>query len=374
MTIFTLYYTNQGGGYFNRLCRMMRACAEAGNSVHYMAPNPFPGLDNCSGITWHPAPLPGPPVFKALIALVLWPFLVLEITIRSRIDTLAVFGFPYAAICGIAAKLMGKPIITFVRSDWVAELELADRSLPTRTVGRMILQIGGWVSNTIVANSTSLGSHISKRLGGRRVLKILPNDIQGQDVPDRCVARAKLAKTCGYPEDRFVIGYNGTFKPRKQVWQVIDIFYHVRETQSVLVLVGDGADRERVVNRTKELDLQDRVYWLGWQPEVRELLAGMDLTILPSRFEGSPNAVLESIGVGTPVIGADVMGIADILPPEMLFPLDDIQMAATIVRNCTSARKFYSKLLRLTREVSEKFRFDWDSEIVNMIQNCSNYE
>ncbi len=371
MTIFTLYYRSHGGGYFQRLCRMMRACAEAGKNVHYMAPDPFPGMDNVSGITWHRAPLPGPSVFKALTALVLWPFLVLGITIRSRINTFAVFGFPYAAICGLAAKLTGKPIVTFVRSDWMAELELAGRSILTRTVGRIIFQIGGWVSNTIVANSTSLGSHISERLGGRRALKVLPNDIQGHDVPDRRVARAKLAKTCGYPEDRFVVGYSGTFKPRKQVWQVIEIFYHIRETPSVLVLVGDGADRERVVNRTRELDLQDRVHWLGWQTEVREFLAGMDLTILPSRFEGSPNAVLESMGVGTPVIGTDVMGISDILPPEMLYPLDDIQRAVELVRDCTSRGEFYSGLLKRTREVCEKFRFDWDSQVVDMIEKCS---
>jgi len=89
------------------------------------------------------------------------------------------------------------------------------------------------------------------------------------------------------------------------------------------------------------------------------------------RFEGSPNAVLESIGVGTPVIGTDVMGIADILPPEMLFPLDDIQMAAELVRNCTSRGELYSELLELTREVCEKFRFDWDSQVVDMIEKCS---
>jgi hypothetical protein len=74
------------------------------------------------------------------------------------------------------------------------------------------------------------------------------------------------------------------------------------------------------------------------------------------KYAAIPNAVLESIGVGPPVIGADVMGIADILLPEMLFPLDDIQRAAELVCNCTSrgevlfgASETYS---RSPREVS----------------------
>lgn len=83
---------------------------------------------------------------------------------------------------------------------------------------------------------------------------------------------------------------------------------------------------------------------------------------------------LESIGVGTPMMEIDITGIADILPPEMLFSLDDIQRAAQLVRNCTNRERFYSDLLRLTREVCEKFQFDWDSEIVDMIQNCTKHE
>ena len=369
MKIFTLYYKNEGGGFFRRLGRMMKACADAGNTVHYMAPQPFPGLDGYPEILWHRAPLPGPTFVKALTALVLWPFLVLVTSIRFRIDRFAVFGLPYAAVCGIASKVTGRPIVTFVRSDWVAELELAGRSRLTRAAGWLTLRLGGLASRTIVANSVSLGSRLGERLGKGRMVKVLPNDIEPGDTPDRGKARTVLANMCGFCEDRFVIGYVGTFKPRKQVWQVIDIFNILRDTPSVLVLVGDGADREQVLNRINELKLQDRVYWLGWQEDVRELLAGMDVTILPSRFEGSPNAVLESVSVGTPVIGSDVMGVVDLLPTEMLFPLDDIERAAEIIRECTARGQFYSVITRAAQQVREKFAFDWDAQIVKLVGN-----
>jgi glycosyltransferase involved in cell wall biosynthesis len=173
---------------------------------------------------------------------------------------------------------------------------------------------------------------------------------------------------CGFCKDRFVVGYVGTFKPRKQLWQVIDMFNTIRDTPSVLVLVGDGVDRDRVLNKTEELDLQDRVYWLGWQDEVTQLLAGMDLTILPSRFEGSPNAVLESIGVGTPVIAANVMGIADTLPPDMLFPLDDVEAASAMLRACVTDREYYSMLIKATKRCRQRFMFDWDAAIVRVIE------
>jgi glycosyltransferase involved in cell wall biosynthesis len=332
-----------------------------------MAPEPFPGLEGCAGVTWHRGLLPGPSIFKAFIALCGWPFLVLWIAIKCRVDRFAIFGFPYAAICGLASTLTGKPIVTFVRSDWIAELELAGRSIPTRFVARMILYMGSRVSRVIVANSASLGCSIVQRLGRRRAFKILPNDIETYAPMDRQMARAKLAKRCGYSEDRFVLGYVGTFKPRKQVWQVVDVLHCLRDTTTVLVLVGDGADRGVVMARVRELGLGDRVYWLGWQKEVREFVAGMDLTILPSRFEGNPNAVLESIEVGTPAVGADVMGISDILPEKMRFPLDDVQRAVDMVREGARRGRFYCHMVRLTQEIREKYAFDWDAQVVETI-------
>jgi glycosyltransferase involved in cell wall biosynthesis len=367
MRIFTLYYKNQGGGYFKRLCRMIKACAEKGHTVHYIAPKPFAELNNYHRIIWHHAPLPGPPMIKAVIGLVLWPLFIVVIAVRYRIDRFAVFGVPYAAVCGIAALVVRQPIVTFIRSHWIAELQLAGKSAPIITLARIIYYIGSRLSKTVVVNSASLASSVTQNVGRRKAVKILQNNIEEQDIPERYKARTMLANTCGFCEDRFIIGYVGTFKPRKQVWQVIDIFNDVRDTPSVLVLVGDGADRELVFKRMREFSLEDRIHWLGWQPEVGELIAGMDITILPSRFEGSPNAVLESISVGTPVIGAKVMGIEDILPAEMLFPLDNIYKAAKIIRECAINEAAYTAMTTAIENIRERFTFDWDQRIVKII-------
>jgi len=368
LTVFTLYYRNWGGGYFKRLCRMMKACAEAGHHIHYISPKPFEQLAGCPGVTWHKAPLPGPDIMKAAMALCIWPVMVWKLSMSYKVDRFAVFGFPYAAICGLAAAATGARLVTFVRSDWMAELELAGRSWFTRTVGKLVIGLGEKYSDRIVANSESLLNRIAERCRGQRTIGLLPNDIELSEVHERSVAKETLANRCGFPHDSFVVGYVGTFKPRKQVWQVIDVFSTIRDTPSVLVLVGDGADRDRVLNRIKELGLQSQVYWLGWQEEVAELLAGMDVTVLPSRFEGSPNAVLESIAVGTPVIAANVMGVTDTLPPEALFPPDDVETASLMLRTSVLDKTYYAKLVKAAEDCRQKFLFDWDAAIVKIIE------
>jgi starch synthase (maltosyl-transferring) len=50
----------------------------------------------------------------------------------------------------------------------------------------------------------------------------------------------------------------------------------------------------------------DRVHFLGPRDDVPALLAGADVLVLTSNSEGCPNAVLEALGVGTPIVATDV--------------------------------------------------------------------
>jgi glycosyltransferase involved in cell wall biosynthesis len=68
--------------------------------------------------------------------------------------------------------------------------------------------------------------------------------------------------------------------------------------------------------------LAQRVKWLGHRADVPALLKMADVLVLPSRWEGMPNAVLEAMAAGCAVIASDVDGVADInfpgwrVPPE----------------------------------------------------------
>ena len=56
-----------------------------------------------------------------------------------------------------------------------------------------------------------------------------------------------------------------------------------------------------------------RVHLTGWQNNVPGILAASDLVVLPSRWEGMPNAVLEAMASGRPVLAADVEGVRELL-------------------------------------------------------------
>lgn len=69
-------------------------------------------------------------------------------------------------------------------------------------------------------------------------------------------------------------------------------------------IVGDGPERESLASQSKELQIADRIVWLGElpQPQVVQLLDEAHMFLLPSRYEGMSNAGLEAMERGLPIL------------------------------------------------------------------------
>lgn len=90
-----------------------------------------------------------------------------------------------------------------------------------------------------------------------------------------------------------------------------------------LAIAGDGPERETLVERLSPSRFdafRDRIEFLGWREDTRELLAMSKFLVLPSRWEGMPNVVLQAMACGLPVVATRAEGIE-----EILGPLSDVQ-------------------------------------------------
>ena len=86
--------------------------------------------------------------------------------------------------------------------------------------------------------------------------------------------------------------------------------------RALLVLAGrhDGA-YESLALLASELKIDDSVRFIGPVSDVSGLLGAVDLGVFSSRSEGCPNAVLESMAAGLPVVGSDIAGIREVVGP-----------------------------------------------------------
>ena len=85
-----------------------------------------------------------------------------------------------------------------------------------------------------------------------------------------------------------------------------------------LTLLGEGEDHATLMAQSERLGLRDRITFAGFVREPWPHYAGADAFLLPSRWEGMPNAALEALAVGTPVIArAEAGGVGEIESPGL---------------------------------------------------------
>jgi glycosyltransferase involved in cell wall biosynthesis len=112
---------------------------------------------------------------------------------------------------------------------------------------------------------------------------------------------------------RRILLYVGRFVPLKNLPMLIDAFHEVRRVRddTVLVMAGEGALERQIREQVIRLGLADGVAFLGHQPQSRlpALYAASDVVVLSSKFDNSPNCVLEANACERPVVATRVGGV-----------------------------------------------------------------
>ena len=134
-------------------------------------------------------------------------------------------------------------------------------------------------------------------------------------VPDPEEARRALREEVGAGEGAFVVGFAGRLTAIKRPLDLVRTLHALREdgVDGLLVVVGDGPDREPVERLAAELGVADRCRLLGFRPDMRRLYPGFDALLLASANEGTPVVAIEALAAGLPVVATDVGGTASVV-------------------------------------------------------------
>lgn len=106
--------------------------------------------------------------------------------------------------------------------------------------------------------------------------------------------------------------------------------------ESRLTIIGKGQEEAGLKGLAKELGLEDTVFFLGAVENVPSYLRDADLFVLPSYQEGMPNALLEAMACGLPVVATRIGGVVDVVKDGenglLVEPGDHVSLAEAVLR------------------------------------------
>ncbi|MDO5293780.1 MAG: glycosyltransferase family 4 protein [bacterium] len=125
---------------------------------------------------------------------------------------------------------------------------------------------------------------------------IIPNAINPE-----CIRKKYVG-----PKENIIVGA-GRLTKQKNFELLIDSFKNVKEKHKEfsLVIYGEGPERRKLENKIELFDLQDSILLPGYVSDLGAKLEKSTMFVLSSDYEGMPNALMEAMAVGLPVISTD---------------------------------------------------------------------
>ncbi len=160
---------------------------------------------------------------------------------------------------------------------------------------------------------------------------------RGIDVPeclDRTGARKQVSQLIGCGLEAPLLFHVGGFTEEKNHMGLLQAFAQIKERHSDarLVMCGDGPLRSEIESEIETSGMSQSIFVLGALKNVRDLLTGADLLLLPSKVEGIPGVVLEAGVRCVPAIATDVGGVSEAITHNetgILVPENDMAAMAT---------------------------------------------
>lgn len=114
-------------------------------------------------------------------------------------------------------------------------------------------------------------------------------------------------------ENEFIITHVSNFRAVKRVEDVIKIFYNIqKQVPTKLMMVGEGPDKEKAEMLCAQLQIADKVVFLGNSDEVTKILCFSDLFLLTSEKESFGLVALEAMASGVAVISSNAGGLSEV--------------------------------------------------------------
>ena len=233
----------------------------------------------------------------------------------------------------VAARLSGVKLIIFTAHGWFWNSTW--RALPLRLIAAKFQWITVLMSHHTICVSEAIRREAKWMPFVQKKFVVIRNGIAGVELIEKTMARARLAPYVATDfSSGLWVGTLAELHPTKGLDVAIHAFASIAHQfpQTMLVLIGEGQDRNNLVALAKHYQLKDRIHFCGQVQHASSLLSAFDIFLLPSRSEALGFAALEAGSARLPVVASNVGGIPEVIQDGttgLLVPVGDVNGFST---------------------------------------------
>ena len=286
------------------------ALSQSGHEIHFISYNQPFRLDLFSdNIYYHEVNVPDYPLFEYTPYELNLTSKIVDVAIHEKLDLMHVhYAIPHASSAINAKKILESyginlPIVTTLHGTDITLLG-KDKSF------KPVIEYAINMSDSVTAVSNSLAQETYQNFKVHKEINVIPNFIdmslyqQSFDLNLRNKFAAKK---------EFILTHISNFRKVKRVLDVIKIFELVGCKAPVkLLMIGDGPDRIKAEQLTREMKLENKVKFLGKLKVIEKILSISDIFILPSQTESFGLVALEAMASSNAVISTNSGGICEV--------------------------------------------------------------
>jgi glycosyltransferase involved in cell wall biosynthesis len=216
-------------------------------------------------------------------------------------------------------------------------------SSSTGTLGRRFgYRMSNWLPDRVTAVSAAVAqAHLQARMVTTGRLAVLPNGVDLATWKPDAEVRSAFRRVLGL-QGKFLWFAAGRLDPVKDYGTLLQAMVDVPEAAN-LVIAGSGPMENELRRLSDELGLEDRVQFLGFEPNVLRWMRVANGFVLASRWEGLPMVVLEAAACGVPVVATDVPGTREVV-------VDGVTGLLAAQGNATALAKAMTRMMEMPGE------------------------
>ncbi len=160
--------------------------------------------------------------------------------------------------------------------------------------------------------------------------------------------------------DGIKLGCIARLSEQKGLTYLLDAISLISDENLRLFIVGDGEFRAELENKVKELNLEDKITFLGYRQDIVECINSFDFCVLPSLLEGLALNVIETFMNGKTMVATNIPGINEIVNNEngILVPAKDASAMAQAIEKMATDPLLREKLAnQAKKDYENKFSY-----------------